>query len=309
MAWVPGGPFTMGSDRHYPEEAPAHRRSVDGFWVDRTPVTNDEFRRFVKATGYTSLAERPADPDAYPGADPRLLVPSSAVFRPPRGQADLRDPYSWWALVPGASWRHPRGPQSSLRGHGDHPVVHVAWEDAEAYAAWAGKALPTEAEWERAARGGLDAVDYAWGDELVPSGRRMANTWEGEFPSRNTRAGTHPYTTPVRSYPPNGFGLFDTIGNVWEWTSDGYGPHAAEAPAGADAKGRCCHPPRPVVDGGVLDEPIPRKVIKGGSHLCAPNYCRRYRPAARLAQPVDTSTSHVGFRCVLRPEPPSAMPG
>jgi formylglycine-generating enzyme required for sulfatase activity len=293
MAWVPGGEFLMGSDRHYPEEAPAHRVTVGGCWVDRTPVTNAEFRRFVDATGHVTLAERAPDPDAYPGADPALLVPASAVFRPPKGPVDLRDPYSWWAAVPGACWRHPRGPQSSLKGMDDDPVVHIAWEDADAYARWAGKALPTEAEWERAARGGLDGAAYAWGDELAPGGKVMANTWQGEFPTRNDRAGAHPYTTPVGSYPPNGYGLRDMIGNVWEWTTDLYRAHAAAAPA-------CCGPAEGAGEGPDDGTGIPRRVIKGGSHLCADNYCQRYRPAARLAQPVDTSTSHLGFRCIVR---------
>jgi sulfatase modifying factor 1 len=296
MVWVPGGEFLMGSDRHYPEEAPAHLVTVQGFWVERAPVTNARFRRFVEATGHVTLAERAPDPDAYPGADPALLVPASAVFRPPKGPVDLRDPYSWWAAVPGANWRHPRGPQSSLKGLDDHPVTHIAWEDAEAYAAWAGTALPTEAEWERAARGGLDGADYAWGDELAPGGRRMANTWEGEFPSRNDRARTHPYTTPVGTYPPNGYGLRDMIGNVWEWTTDLYGPHH-------EGHGCCGPAAHDAADDDADDagDGIPRRVIKGGSHLCAPNYCQRYRPAARLAQPIDTSTSHLGFRCIIRP--------
>jgi formylglycine-generating enzyme required for sulfatase activity len=290
MVWVPGGTFTMGSDRHYPEEAPARPATVGGLWVDATPVTNREFRRFVEATGHVTFAERAPDPALYPGAERHMLVPSSSVFRPPRRPVSLADPYAWWAYVPGASWRHPRGPQSSLRGLDDHPVVHVAPEDVDAYCLWAGRELPTEAEWERAARGGLDGAPYAWGDELEPGGRVMANTWQGEFPHRNDRSGRDPYTTPVGSYPPNGFGLFDMIGNVWEWTADAYDQ--------ARAKPDCCAAPAEA-------DAMPRRVVKGGSHLCAASYCQRYRPAARLAQPVDTTTSHVGFRCVARAPAPT----
>lgn len=300
MAWVPGGTFLMGSDHHYPEEAPAHPVTVDGFWIDRTAVTNADFRKFIEATGHVTVAERAPDPSDYPGADPARLVPASAVFRRPRHPVDLRDPYQWWVSVPGASWRHPRGPQSSLRGLDDHPVVHVAWADVEAYAAWAGKALPTEAEWERAARGGLEGATYAWGEELTPGGRHMANVWQGTFPLRNEVADGYEYTAPVRSFPPNGFGLFQMIGNVWEWTADWYRPHGGRQPEAGDS---CCAP------GGRRDASVdpndparvPRKTMKGGSHLCAPNYCRRYRPAARMAQAIDTSTSHLGFRCIVRP--------
>jgi formylglycine-generating enzyme required for sulfatase activity len=294
MAWVPGATFTMGSDRHYPEEAPAHAVTVEGLWMDVTPVTNAAFRRFVEATGHVTLAERAPTAEDYPGADPALLVAGSAVFRPPAHPVPLDDAYAWWAMVPGASWRHPRGPQSGLRGLDDHPVVHVAPADAEAYCQWAGTDLPTEADWERAAWAGATGTDFPWGDELRPGGRAMANTWEGEFPHRNARAGRHPYTTPVRSYPPDAHGLFDMIGNVWEWTATTYADHPAPA-------GGCCGEAagRPARDAPA--GPVERRAIKGGSHLCAPTYCRRYRPAARLAQPVDTTTSHLGFRCVLRP--------
>jgi formylglycine-generating enzyme len=303
MVWIPGGTFTMGSDHHYPEESPAHAVAVDGFWMDRCAVTNREFRRFVDSTGYVTLAERPPDPRLYPGAKPEMLVAASTVFVRPRRPVSLQDPYAWWQWVPGANWRHPRGPQSSLRGRDDHPVVHVAWEDVEAYAAWAGKALPTEAEWERAARGGLEGAEFAWGDELTPGGRYLANWWQGDFPLRNERLDGHEYTGPVRSFPPNGYGLFEMTGNVWEWTADWYLEHSA-APDHP-----CCTVTNP--RGGAEDESvdpragdavrIPRRVMKGGSHLCAANYCRRYRPAARMAQAVDTSTSHLGFRCIVRP--------
>jgi sulfatase modifying factor 1 len=302
MLWIPGGTFRMGSDHHYPEEAPVHRVTVDGFWMDRTPVTNRQFREFVRATGHVTFAERQPDPKDYPRALPHLLKPGSLVFNPPNYPVDLRNWGQWWAYIFGANWRRPYGPGSSIKGLDDHPVVHVAYPDAEAYAAWAGKILPTEAEWEFAARGGLDGAEFAWGDEFTPGGRHMANTWQGAFPFRNSREDGFELTSPVRTYPPNGYGLFDMIGNVWEWTSDWYVPkHPTDAPKA------CCIPENP--RGGREDQsydpcqpetPIPRKVLKGGSHLCAPSYCRRYRPAARHPQPVDSSKSHVGFRCISR---------
>lgn len=301
MRWIPGGTFRMGSDRHYPEEAPAHRVTVDGFWIDAAPVTNRQFKRFVRATGYRTVAEIPPKPEDYPGALPHLLFAGSLAFVPPRGPVDLRDCSQWWTFQRGANWRHPYGPGSSIRGLDDHPVVHIAYADAEAYAAWAGRALPTEAEWEFAARGGLDGAEFAWGDEFAPGGQRMANTWQGDFPHRNISQSVQ-RTSPVGAFPPNGHGLFDMIGNVWEWTSDWYArKHPADAPKA------CCIPRNP--RGGREEDSfdprnprsrIPCKVVKGGSHLCAPNYCRRYRPAARHAQPIDTSMSHVGFRCVVR---------
>jgi len=307
MVLVPGGQFTMGSDRHYPEEAPAHPVSIDGFWIDQHPVTNAQFEAFVQATEYRTLAESPADPAMYPGADPAALAPASVVFTPPSRPVDLTDPYQWWSYVPGANWRHPGGPATSLRSRLDHPVTHVAWADALAYAEWAGKQIPTEAEWEYAARGGLPGSEFAWGEELTPGGRYMANTWQGEFPHQNLRLDGYAGTSPVGAFPANGYGLHDMIGNVWEWTSDWYTEYRrlmGKAPA-------CCGTPsrrvNPVggreadsVEPGQLRTGIPRKVIKGGSHLCAPNYCRRYRPAARLPQPIDTATCHVGFRCVVR---------
>lgn len=301
MVWVPGGTFLMGSDRHYREEAPTHKVTVDGFWMDRCAVTNEQFRRFVEATGHVTLAERAPDPANYPGARPELLVPASVVFRPPRHRVDLRNHYNWWTYVPGADWRHPLGPGSSIEGLEDHPVVHVAYEDAEAYALWAGKALPTEAEWEFAARGGLEGAIYAWGDEFMPDGQIMANTWQGEFPIQNLVLDGFEWTAPVRSFPPNGYGLYEMTGNVWEWTSDWYQAHG-------DVAHSCCGSINPrggererSIDPQTPELRIPRKVMKGGSYLCAPNYCRRYRPAARVAQPVDTSTCHLGFRCILRP--------
>lgn len=305
MAEIAGGTFRMGSDRHYPEEAPVHRVTVGGFWMDRTPVTNHQFRAFVQATGHVTLAEKVPDPKDYPGALPHMLRAGSLVFRPPARPAGLRDWSQWWSFTFGACWRRPYGPGSSIRGLGDHPVVHVAYSDAEAYARWAGKELPTEAEWEYAARGGLDQAEFAWGDELMPGGRPMANTWQGGFPFQNTREDGYERTSPVTAFPPNGYGLLDVTGNVWEWTSDFYSPrHPADAPKA------CCIPENPrggpeerSYDPCMPEIRIPRRVLKGGSHLCAPNYCRRYRPAARHPQPVDSSASHIGFRCIIRAEP------
>ena len=300
MSRIPGGAFTMGSNDHYPEEAPAHRVRVDPFWIDRYAVTNREFARFVEATGYVTLAERPANPADYPGAKPELLAPSSVMFRKAKERIDLTDHYNWWIYVAGADWRHPRGPGSTIKGLWKHPVVHVAFEDAEAYAAWAGKALPTEAEWEFAARGGLEGAEFTWGDEFTPGNRHMANTWQGEFPWQNLLQDGYEGTAPVGAFPPNGYGLYDMAGNVWEWTTDWYQDHGRiakpcctlENPRGGD--------PDASRDPRLPDVRIPRKVMKGGSHLCAPNYCRRYRPAARMPQGIDTSTCHLGFRCIVR---------
>lgn len=300
MLWIPGGTFLMGSDEHYPEEAPAHRVKVSGFWMDRHTVTNREFERFVAETGYVTLAERPADPADYPGAIPERLAPSSAMFKKPAQKVDIRNSYNWWVYVAGANWRHPRGPASSIKKLGDHPVVHVAFEDAEAYANWAGKELPTEAEWEFAARGGLDGAEFVWGDELTPGGKHLANTWQGEFPYENRNEDGYEWTAPVGSFPANGFGLHDMAGNVWQWTTDWYQEHSRiESP--------CCTIDSPrggqreaSFDPHTPEITIPRKVTKGGSFLCAPNYCRRYRPAARMSQPVDTSTCHLGLRCIVR---------
>jgi len=294
----------MGSNDHYAEEKPAHRVSVGGFWIDRYAVTNADFRRFVEATGHVTLAERPANAADYPGAKPELLVPSSVMFRKATQPVDLRDRSNWWTYVAGADWRHPRGPDSSLQGLWKHPVVHVAFEDAQAYAKWAGKELPTEAEWEFAARGGLDAAEFAWGDEFTPGGRHMANTWQGEFPWQNLLQDAYEWTAPVGSFPPNGYGLHEMAGNVWEWTTDWYQEHGKiehacctlDNPRGGAAE--ASHDPR------MTNVRIPRKVMKGGSYLCAPNYCRRYRPAARMAQEIDTSTCHLGFRCIQRVQGP-----
>jgi formylglycine-generating enzyme len=302
MALVPEGTFLMGSEDFYPEERPVHRVQVDAFWMDRKPVTVAEFRRFVKATGYVTVAERPLDPAEYPDADPDLLVPGSLVFQPARGPVDLTDVRNWWRYVPGARWDRPEGPQSNAYLRARHPVTHVAHEDAEAYARWAGKELPTEAEWERAARGGLEGATFAWGDEEAPGGRHLANFWQGEFPWQNHALDGHLGTSPVASFEPNGFGLHDMTGNVWEWTADFFTPRHPDEPAKA-----CCvpHNPRVTAADGSLPEDgpgahIPRRIVKGGSHLCAANYCLRYRPAARQGEAIDTSTGHIGFRCIVR---------
>ena len=302
MVWVPGGTFRMGSDDHYPEERPVHEVAVGGFWMDPFPVTNALFRRFVQETGQVTFAELLPDPAQYPGALAEMIYAGSLVFVPPDGPVDLRDFGNWWTFMRGADWRHPQGPDTSLKGRERHPVVHVSYGDAEAYAKWADKQLPTEAEWEFAARGGHEGAEYAWGDEFTPGGRMMANTWQGQFPWQNLGTDGYRGTSPVDAFPPNGYGLYDMIGNVWEWSTDWYGSgHVPDEPRA------CCIPANP--RGGREEDSydpcqpairIPRKVIKGGSHLCAPNYCRRYRPAARFPEPIDTSTSHLGFRCIVR---------
>lgn len=303
MVWIPGGTFLMGSNDHYPEERPVHRVTVDGFWMDRTPVTSARFAEFVEATNHTTFAEIPPKAEDYPGALPEMLFAGSLVFVKPNGPVDRGNIGNWWQYLPGAHWRRPQGEGSSTEGREEHPVTHVTFGDAEAFARWSGRELPTEAEWEFAARGGLDGAVYAWGDEYLQDGRYMANTWQGEFPWNNLEADGFVGTSPVASFPANGYGLHDMIGNVWEWTTDWFVPRHP-----GDAQKACCVPRNPL--GPKLEESfdprqpeirIPRKVLKGGSHLCAPNYCRRYRPAARFPEPVDTSTSHLGFRCIVRP--------
>jgi formylglycine-generating enzyme len=289
MTWIAGGTFAMGDNRFYPEERPVREVTVGGFWMDVHPVTAGVFRRFARETGYVTLAERPVDPADYPDADADLLVPGSLVFRKSNGPVPLTDVRSWWEYVPGACWRKPQGPGTTINGRDRHPVVHVAYEDAVAFADWAGKALPTEAEWEFAARGGLAAAVFAWGDEHFPNGQPMANTWQGEFPWQNLGLDGYEGTSPVGTYPANGYGLYDVCGNVWEWTSDLF--------ATTESRQRpCCSPP----DSRPDSQRFARRVIKGGSHLCAPNYCLRYRPAARQGETVDTSTCHIGFRCITR---------
>ena len=301
---IPGGEFAMGSGLE-PEERPIHRVRVDPFLMDVTAVTNAQYRAFVEATGYVTVAERPLDPADYPGALPELLVPGSQVFVGTAGPVDLRDLLQWWAWVPGACWHAPAGPGSSLAGLDDHPVVHVAYEDALAWATWAGRDLPTEAEWERAARGGLEGATYAWGDEAEPGGVRLAKWFEGDFPYRNAPRDGFEATVPVGSLPPNGYGIHEVTGNTWEWVSDWWSDHHP-----ADADKPCCVPANPrggpearSFDRAMPQIRIPRRVIKGGSHLCADSYCRRYRPASRRPQMVDSATSHIGFRTVTRPAP------
>ena len=299
MIRIGSGAFAMGSNRFYPEEAPVRRVRVDPFWIDETPVTNAQFARFVAATGHVTLAETAPDPALYPGMVADMARAGSAVFHKTRGPIDVTDPLQWWHFTFGADWRHPLGPDSSLDGLDDHPVVHVAYADAEAYGRWAGKALPTETEWEFAARGGLDGADYAWGSELAPDGAMLANFWQGLFPFANQLLDGWERTSPVRAFPPNGYGLYDVIGNVWEWTCDPYDKRQRRRTPGQRPgyrhkhAGGCCQLRAP-------DEGITRKVLKGGSHLCAENYCRRYRPAARHPETIDTSTGHIGFRCVMR---------
>lgn len=283
---LPGGSFRMGSTSFYPEEAPIHTVLVHAFAVERYPVTNAQFAEFVATTGYVTVAEQPFDPVLYPGANPDDLCPGAMVFRPTAEPVDLRDWRQWWVWAPGASWRHPFGPDSDIVDRAAHPVVQVAYPDAAAYARWAGRRLPTEAEWEYAARGGTTAI-YPWGDEEKPGGELMANTWQGRFPYRNDGAFGWVGTSPVGIFPPNGFGLVDMTGNVWEWTATEFSTHhRPDQPSKV-----CCAPASSA-------NPTISQTLKGGSHLCAPEYCHRYRPAARSPQSQDTATTHIGFRCV-----------
>ena len=312
MVRIPEGEFHMGAADFYVEERPVLAVWVDGFWMDPAPVTNSDFARFVEATGYVTVAERDLVAEDYPGLDEADLAAGSLVFTQTRSPVNLGNPGNWWRFVRGANWRNGAA-------HADHPVVHVAYEDASAYADWRGKSLPTEAEWEYAARGGLDGATYPWGNDFHPDGKSMANTWEGDFPWRNTARDGYTRTSPVKTYPPNGYGLFDMVGNVWEWTQDWWGtrgyasqeatnmPCCGSVNQGASGHdiGRTVKNPRGGPEGDSFDpsQPeirIPRKVLKGGSHLCAPSYCLRYRPAARIPQMIDTATSHIGFRCVVR---------
>jgi sulfatase modifying factor 1 len=305
MNRVDGGEFAMGSERFYPDEAPVRRISVAGFWIDPYPVTNTQFAAFVDNTGYVTEAERVPDPALYPGAPPENLVPGALVFVMPPGRVHLGDFTQWWAWTPGADWRHPIGPESSNSASADHPVVQVSHTDAAAYCGWAGRELPTEAEWEFAARGGLDGATFTWGDEDPQETQPLANTWQGRFPYENTELDGWTRTSPVGSFPPNGYGLYDMAGNVWEWTDDWYTSERA-----SDTSHACCGPSETrggtreeSLDPGQPDIVIPRKVVKGGSHLCTPQYCYRYRPAARQPQMIDTATSHIGFRTIARHRP------
>lgn len=305
MIKIPGGKFLMGSENFYPEEKPVHEVSVNGFWMDKYEVTNEQYEKFVNETGYVTVAERPLAPEDYPTVDPALLVPGALVFHKTNGPVNLNDYHNWWRWVPGTCWKHPKGPETSVKGRENYPVVHIAYEDAEAYCNWIGKELPTEAEWEFAARGGLEGMNFTWGQIDMQLQGPLANTWQGEFPYQNLLTDEYEGSSPVGSFPANGYGLFDMAGNVWEWTSDWYVAHLDES---AEKFKSCCTPavnPRVTSPDGSYDvrQPqikIPRKVVKGGSHLCAPNYCLRYRPAARQPQMIDTGMSHIGFRCILR---------
>lgn len=295
---LPGGEFRMGSTSFYPEEAPIHTVTVAPFAIERHPVTNAEFAEFVDATGYVTVAEKPLDPALYPGVAQEDLLPGALVFRPSAGPVNLEDWRQWWDWAPGAHWRRPFGDGSDIAGKDDHPVVQIAYPDAGAYAAWANRRLPTEAEWEYAAAAGATTT-YAWGDEPTVDGNLMANTWQGRFPYRNDGAANWVGTSPVGTFAPNAFGLFDMIGNVWEWTTTPYSARGhARRDAGADGSSldlpanSCCPPPAD-------PDPTVIQSLKGGSHLCAPEYCLRYRPAARSPQSQDSSTTHIGFRCVV----------
>lgn len=293
MVWIPGGVFLMG-DETMPDSMPRHNVWVDGFWMDETEVTNAEFARFVDATGYVTVAEQALDPNDFPGAPKEALVPGAVVFAAPDHSVSLGNYLQWWSYVHGANWRHPLGPQSTIEGKDNFPVVHIAWEDAQAYAKWAGKRLPTEAEWERAARGGLDAMPFVWGDDWMPSGKFMANTFQGHFPDRNSGEDGFTGAAPVKSFPANGFGLYDMAGNVWEWCSDWY---RADTYAGRSALTVNPQGPDSPLD---PDEPgVSKRVAKGGSYLCTSQYCSRYRPGGRGKTEVDTGSNHAGFRCVM----------
>jgi formylglycine-generating enzyme required for sulfatase activity len=298
MVWISGGRFAMGSDEHHPEERAAHEVTVEGFWIDRHEVTNAQFARFVEATGYRTLAERGLDPEDYPGTPQELLNPGSMVFFIPNDVANMQDISQWWRYVSGADWRHPLGPDSSIEGKGNQPVLHIAYEDAAAYAEWLGHRLPTEAEWEFAARGELGGAAYTWGDTYDPAQGWKANSWQGVFPVLDEKLDGFHGAAPVGCFEPNGYGLFDMAGNVWEWTADWYMPGFSSAPV-EDPAG-----PSSVQAAARAPDGVPRRVVKGGSWLCAPNFCVRYRPAARQPMDADLGSSHIGFRTVRGATPP-----
>jgi len=299
MVWIPGGTFWMGCDDcDMSDTQPVHLVKVDGFWMDRTPITNTQFAQFVKATSYLTIAERKPDPKDYPGVDPEKLVAGSAVFTPPPDDVALDDITQWWVYVPGASWKHPEGPGTTLDGRNEHPVVHIAWSDAAAYAKWAGKRLPTEAEFEFAARGGLDRNRYAWGDDVKPRGRWAANIWQGRFPSNNLVEDGYFGTSPVTAFPANRFGLYDVGGNVWQWCADWYRPdYFATLPANDVSN----NPQGPEDSYDPKEPGIAKRVQKGGSFLCSDRYCSRYLAGSRGRGAVDSGGSNTGFRCVKSP--------
>jgi formylglycine-generating enzyme required for sulfatase activity len=301
MIWVPGGQFWMGAQEdHMPDSRPWHRVYVDGFWMDKTEVTNEEFATFVKATGYVTVAERKPRAEDYPQAIAERLVAGSVVFSPPSHPVGLDNHFRWWSYVPGANWRHPEGPGSDIKDRMNHPVVHIAYDDAVAYCSWARKRLPTEAEFEFAARGGLDRKRYAWGDEFMPGGKHMANTFQGHFPDVNTGEDGYLATAPVGTFPANGYGLFDMAGNVWEWTSDWYRPDYYQTLA---ASGEIAVNPKGPADSFDPAEPgVKKRVHRGGSFLCTDQYCARYIAGGRGKGEPDTGTNHLGFRCVKEPK-------
>lgn len=299
MKWVPGGTFQMGSEEGQPDEKPVHEVTVDGFWMDTYELTNEEFEKFVKATGYVTIAERKPRQEDFPDAPPEALVPGAIVFTPPPGQVPLTDHMAWWRYVPGANWRHPEGPESTIKGREKHPVVQVAWFDAMAYAKWAGKRLPTEAEWEFAARGGKEKLTYIWGNEKTPDGKWLANIWQGSFPNGNTLQDGFKLQSPVGSFAPNGYGLYDMAGNVWEWTSDWYMPdYYAKSPKQ--------NPQGPQESYDPNEPGVWKRITRGGSYLCTEAYCWGYRPAMRMKTSPDTGLNHTGFRCVRNGPPPAA---
>lgn len=310
MVWVPGGEFSMGCDdprgkpfggkEAMPDARPVHRVKVGGFWMDRTEVTNDQFASFVAATGYVTVAETPPSAADFPGAPPENLVAGSIVFTPPARPVPLDNHYVWWAYVPGADWRHPTGPDSSIEGLGDLPVVQIAWADAAAYAAWAGKRLPTEAEWEFAARGGLSGATYPWGEDFLVDDAPMANTWQGRFPLANTAEDGFTAIAPVASYPPNGYGLHDVSGNVWEWCSDWYRPDTYRKDAAGG--GLAVDPHGPETSHDPQEPGQAKRVLRGGSFLCTDQYCSRYIVGTRGKGEASSGANHIGFRCVRSPD-------
>jgi len=306
MVWIPGGEFSMGAadppssaaiGMHAAADArPIHRVYVDGFWMDETDVTNEEFARFVKATGYVTIAERTPTAEEFPGAPPENLYAGGVVFSPPTQAVPLNDHYQWWSYVKGANWRHPEGPHTNLKGRGKYPVVQVGYPDALAYANWAGKRLPTEAEWEFAARGGLSGKLYPWGDEFQPSGKWMANTHQGHFPVTDTGADGYAGIAPTAKFPPNGYGLYDMAGNVWQWTSDWYRPDYYRQLATTGGVTR--NPQGPDTPYDPAEPHEKKRVHRGGSFLCTDQYCSRYVVGTRGKGEITTGTNHLGFRCV-----------